>query len=171
MAGRSIMRRLALLAGAALAVTGLQIGVAAPAQAAGELACTLWKDVPFKDVNDGFSNDRHMRVQGQTQKCSRNGGPWVAYARAHLRHISADTWSPQYGFRDLDLRLYHDNGCVGCEELWNSGPQPEPGIGKDYYTASVPMKAGQTYGVLVSINYRNPPAPSFYQAAHQAWKA
>jgi hypothetical protein len=167
------MRRFALLLGAALAATVLQVAVAAPAQA-GETTCTLWRDVPFKDVNTGWSNDRHMRVQGQTQKCRRDFGPWVTFARAHLTHVSADTWpqkDPARPFDNLTVRLYHDNGCQGCETLWDSGPLPEPGIGKDYYSGTISMTAGQTYGVLLTINYKNPPNPGWFQTGHQDWTA
>lgn len=169
---RAILRRGALLVGAALAVTLVQAG---PAQAASipprETVCTVWQDVPFKDANAGWSNDRHMRVQGQIQKCRPfSSTTWTSYARARLMHVSADTWK-QYPFDHLDVRLYHNNGCIGCETLWNSGPRPEPGIGKDFYTEKIPMTPGQQYGVLLGIYYKNPPNPGWFQTAHQPWTA
>jgi hypothetical protein len=168
---RSLLRRCALLVGAALAVTSLQVGTAQAASIPPrETVCTVWKDVPFKDANDGWSNDRHMRVQGQTQNCRPSTSTtWTTYARGHLMHVSKDTWTQP--FDHLDVRLYHNNGCVGCEVLYNSGPRSEPGIGKDFFTDSVKLTPGQKYGVLLGIYYKNPPTPGYVQTAHQAWTA
>ncbi|MGH8919271.1 MAG: hypothetical protein ACRD0H_13250 [Actinomycetes bacterium] len=168
---RSILRRCALLVGAVLAVTSLQVG---SAQAASipprEITCTVWSNVPFKDVNDGWSNDRHMRVQAQTQKCKPSTSTvWTTYARAHLMHVSADTWK-DYPFDHLDVRIYRNNGCIGCEVLVNSGPRPEPGVGKDYFTERVALTAGQKYGVLLGIYYKKAPT-GWFQTAHHAWTA
>lgn len=169
---RSILRRCALLVGAVLAVTSLQVGTAQAASIPPrEITCTMWKDVPFKDVNPGWSNDRHMRVQGQTQQCRRTGATvWTTYARGHLTHVSKDTWT-EYPFDHLDVRIYRDNGCIGCEVLYNSGPMAEPGIGKDFYTTSVALTPGQKYGVLLGISYKNAPNPGWFQTANHAWTA
>jgi hypothetical protein len=135
---------------------------AATAQAQPE-ACSSWQDVT---AEPDYVEDGHLYVRAQMQTCEVDGQTQL-YGRGLIHQLSENTWP--YPVEAAHLRFYRNNGCVGCEPLYESGPMPEPGVGNTFTSPAVPITAGQTYGADTWITFVDPPSPGWIQTAVNEW--
>ncbi|MGH8965799.1 MAG: hypothetical protein ACRDXB_10795 [Actinomycetes bacterium] len=164
---RSTIHRVGRLALVAATVC-VGLGVLGGSAQADE-TCSDWADVTSYE-GDGYTNFRHMVVIGQTQQCTDAAEEQHDYARAVLRHESADPLT-EYPFGELRVLIRHktdEHGGCWCEDVYHSGGMPEPGVGNTFVSPRVPVEYGGEYQASVQIDYAGAPT-GYGQEGHQQW--